>query len=42
VTAQNLLGVVYVTLHSNGEIDDARAFVSLAAKTATVLASAAK
>jgi signal peptidase I len=42
VTAQNLLGVVYVTLHSNGEINDARAFASLAAKTATVLASAAK
>jgi signal peptidase I len=42
VTAKNLLGVVYVTLHSNGEIADARTFAALAEKTATVLAAPAK
>jgi signal peptidase I len=42
VNADNLLGVVYVTLHSNGEIADAQTFAALSEKTATVLASPAK
>jgi signal peptidase I len=42
VTAENLLGVVYVTLHSNGAVADAQAFSVLTQKTATLLASPAK
>jgi signal peptidase I len=42
VNAENLLGVVYVTLHSSGEINDAGALASLVAKTTTVLAAPAK
>jgi signal peptidase I len=42
VNSENLLGVVYVTLHSSGEIHDAGALASLVAKTTTVLAAPAK
>jgi signal peptidase I len=42
VNADNLLGVVYITLHSNGVVQDAGAFASLANNTATVLAAPAK
>jgi signal peptidase I len=42
VCAENLLGVVYATLHSNGRSDDIAEFALLTAKTATVLAAPAK
>jgi signal peptidase I len=42
VNAANLIGVVYVTLHSSGQCEDAEALASLAAKTASVLAAPAK
>jgi signal peptidase I len=42
VTAENLCGVVYVTLHSNGQTENSAMVASLLAKTATVLAAPAK
>jgi signal peptidase I len=42
VTSENLLGVVYVTLHSSGDIQDAGALSVLTAKTPTVVAASAK
>jgi signal peptidase I len=42
VNADNLLGVVYVTLHSNGLTENAGAIASLASNTTTVLAAPAK
>ena len=42
VTAENLLGVVYVTLHSNGQTENAGMVASLLQKTTTVLAAPAK
>jgi signal peptidase I len=42
VNADNLLGVVYVTLHSNGLTEDAGAIASLVSNTTTVLAAPAK
>jgi signal peptidase I len=42
VTADNLLGVVYITLHSNGRTEDAGAIASLVNNTTTVWAAPAK
>jgi signal peptidase I len=42
VTADNLLGVVYITLHSSGQTEDASAIASLLNNTTTVLAAPAK
>jgi signal peptidase I len=42
VTADNLLGVVYITLHSNGRTEDAGAIASLVSNTTTVLAAPAR
>ncbi|MGC4071761.1 MAG: signal peptidase I [Nibricoccus sp.] len=42
VTADNLLGVVYITLHSDGLTKDAGAIASLVSNTSTVLAAPAK
>jgi len=42
VNADNLLGVVYITLHSNGQTENAGAVALLMTNTATVLAAAAK
>ena len=42
VTADNLLGVVYITLHSNGRTENAGAIASLGSNTITVLAAPAK
>jgi signal peptidase I len=42
VNAVNLLGVVYITLHSNGQTENAGAIASLVSQTTTVLAAPAK
>ena len=42
VNADNLLGVVYITLHSNGRTEDAGAIGSLMSITTTVLAAPAR
>ncbi|ATC62787.1 signal peptidase I [Nibricoccus aquaticus] len=42
VNADNLLGVVYITLHSNGLTENAGAIASLVSNTTTVLAAPAK
>lgn len=42
VSQENLLGVVYVTLHSNGQAENATEVASLVSRTTTVFAAPAK